>query len=361
MDKNEVHNIDQETGKPTGEKAVFEFEDGQIDLHVEKREDVDHPLYQDVPNEYKMRKMRGNSDLETISFAINDPDFFCMLEGEAAVGKNMAIRVIADAANAPLIRVNFGMGTTYESLVGRYVPVDNEGSTEDSSVERAKAVQNTARRFFEQNENMSMEKAVELASFTLPSGSSFAWRDGLLTQAVKYGWWFDADEINSAEDEAIMPLNGLLEDRDSRYLTIEEKSEIVEPHPQFRFIATRNPIDYSGVAEMNDALESRGFVIRMNYHDKEAIKSIVKKRTDIVENASKNALDELVNLTQDIRNMEQSGGEIVTKISTRDLIKVGKFTKIKSIEDATKEVFLGIADPTDRDAIKDMIETQKGF
>lgn len=357
MESHNIQKIDQETGASTGEKAVFEFQGGKLPLHINKREDVGHPLVPEVESEYIMRDSYGTTDLETISFTINDPDFFTMLEGEAGVGKNMAIDTLAAISNTPRVRVNFGIGTNYSNLVGRFAPSESD-SDEEGVVERSEAILKLGQRLFEQHENMSMEKATELAAISLPQGNSFEWVDGLLTRAVKNGWWFVADEISTAEEEAIMPLNGVTESHDTRYLTIEELSEVITPHPDFRFIATRNPIDYAGVGEMNDALESRAFLVKIGYHDEDALKEILQERTDIVKHTSERALDELIELADDIRTQEQSDNDIITKISTRDLIKVGRMTKIKNIEDATKEIFLGIADPTDENAIEEMINTQ---
>lgn len=354
-----THKITQESGGEVKEKATYEIAQGiEIDLNIPKLQDVNHPLVPETNNDYKIREINGVKDLELLSFVIQDPDYFAMLEGEAGVGKNMAIKTIAGASNWPMIRVNFSVGTTYQSLVGRYAPVESD-DTEEETIERAKAVRQTALRMYEEEESLSIEKAMEMASYSIPQGSSFRWVDGLLTRAVRNGWMFVADEINAADEEAVMPLNGLTEDRDSRYLTIEEKSEVIEPHPRFRFVATRNPITYAGVSEMNAALESRAYVVQFDYHENGAIEEILKDNTNILENESEKALKQLVSLAQDIRRMEQEGNQFVTKISTRSLLKVGRLTDIMDIRDATKTVFLGEADPTDRQSLREMIETQK--
>lgn len=352
-----AQNIEMESGEPTGENAKFKLGSHELELEGPKLKDVGHPLVPDIKKGYIAREINGVVDLKLLSYVVNDPDFFAILEGEAAVGKNHSIDTYFGLSNWPRVRVNFGLGTTYENLVGRYAPADT-GSTEEETVERSEAVKRTAQRLFTANEHMEFQKALELSAQSIPEGSSFEWIDGLLTKAVKYGWGFVADEINAAEDEAIMPLNGLLEDRDSRYLTIEEKSEIIEPHPRFRFVATRNPISYAGVSDMNSALESRGYIIEYDYHEPEALKEILKDRTDIVENESEGALNSLVSLADDIRRQEQSGTDIMTKISTRDLIKTGRLTDIMDIRDATKTVFLGVADPTDEQSIRELVETQ---
>jgi len=97
----------------------------------------------------------------------------------------------------------------------------------------------------------------------------------------------------------------------------------------------------------------------MNYHENEAIEEIIQEKTNIVENESEEALKQLVSLAQDIRRMEQEGNQFVTKISLRSLLKIGKLTDIMDIRNASKTVLLGIADPTDRQSLKEMINTQK--
>ncbi len=354
-----THKITQESGEQTGQNATYEIAEGiEIDLNIPELEDVDHPLVPGVDNNYKLREINGVKDLELLSYVIDDPDYFAMLEGEAGVGKNMAIKTIAGASNWPMIRVNFSVGTTYQSLVGRYAPVESD-DTEEETVERAKAVRQTALRMYEEEETLSMEKAMEMASQSIPQGSSFRWVDGLLTRAVRNGWMFVADEINAADEESVMPLNGLTEDRDSRYLTIEEKSEVIEPHPRFRFVATRNPITYAGVSEMNAALESRAYVVQMDYHESAAIEEILKDNTNILENENEANLKKLVRFAQNIRQQEQSGNSIVSKISTRDLIKIGRLTEIMGLRDAMMTVCMGIADPTDKDGIREEIRDIK--
>jgi MoxR-like ATPase len=359
-DQFQTQKISQESGEPTGEKATYWLTDDlKIELDIPELEDINHPLVPEVNQDYLVREINGTTDIKLLSFVMEDQDYFAMLEGEAGVGKNMSIKTVCAAGNWPMIRTNFSVGTSYQSLVGRYAPVE-ASRTEEETVERSKAVRKTATRLYSENEDMDFEKALELASNSLPSGSSFQWVDGLLTRAVKYGWVFVADEINAAEDEAIMPLNGLTEDRESRYLTIEEKSEVIEPHPRFRFIATRNPISYAGVSEMNSALESRSYIIEYGYHEEEAVQDIVSKRSNIVENEGETALEKLVELAGDIRLQEQSdNGNHITKVSTRDLIKVGRLTDIMGIRKATETVLLGIADPTDEQSIKEMINSTR--
>jgi len=359
MSNYNTENIDKESGEQTDEYAQFNIGAGNsIDLHLPKLEDVGHPMVPEDKGNYRLREINGTTDLELLSYVVNDPDYFAMLEGEAGVGKNMSIDVLCANANWPRVRVNFGVGTTYQNLVGRYAPAGDE-DTVDQAVSRDEAVQTTAERIQANNELPDDNLAYQRAKDVLPESGTFVWQDGILTQAVKNGWMFVADEINAADTEAILPLNGVTENQDDRYLTIEEKSEVITPDSRFKFIATRNPVTYSGVSEMNSALESRSYVIQYDYHDSKALQEIISDNSNIVQNESQEALESLVQLAQDIRQQEQSGNSVVTSISSRSLIKVGRLTDIMDIREAVKTVFLGLADPTDEQSIKEMVETQR--
>jgi len=340
--------LEMESGEPTGEHVTYEF-DGlskEIELALPKLEDVGHPKVPEVNQDYIPRQIYGELDLKVLSHTIEDPDFFAMMEGEAGVGKNMSAEWLLSQANWPRERVNFSISTSYEGLVGRFVPKDSAEGEDINTILSALI-----------NAETPTERKEIINEYNIQSDSNFKWVDGLLTRCVKNGWAFIADEINAADDEAIMPFNGLTEDRDSRYLTIEELSTVIEPHPRFRLIATRNPEDYAGVGHMNSALESRAYILSYDYHEKEALYQILQNRTNIIENSSEEAMKNLVRMVQDIRKQEQAGTQFMTKISTRDLIKMGRLTDIMSIENAARTVIMGVADPTDENALENEINT----
>lgn len=346
--------IDMESGEPTGNNASMALGGYEIQLYLPELEDVDHPQVPEVSDDYIAREINGRTDLEVLSYAMNDPDFFAMLEGEAATGKNFSIDTICAQCNWPNVRVNLSISSSYESLVGRFAPVDSE-DMEGETYDRAEVIESVGNRLASSQQALK-GNPMQIAEGAIPEAATFQWVDGLLTKAVKNGWVFVADEINAADPDALMPLNGLTEDRNSRYLTIEEKSEVIQPHDRFRFVATRNPVSYAGTADMNSALESRAYIIEYDYHEEPALKEILQNRTAIVDNASEDALNSLVTLVQNIRQQEQAGTQYVTKISTRDLIKIGRLTDIMPVRNAAKTVILGVADPTDKTAIREEIE-----
>ena len=185
----EVGEIDQESGAPTNEKFH----------HVPVREDVGHPLVPNVPNYVPQEYDDGVTDVEAATFYASDPDMSLQLIGEPGTGKGHMVKWICQNANIPLVRVNMGMSITRSKLIGRFVPRNGDNGLEEQ-LERAKDLA--------EGEDVSVEKALEIMNVR----EKFEWRDGLLTAAVKHGFWFLADEINAADSELLLPLNGLLED-----------------------------------------------------------------------------------------------------------------------------------------------------
>jgi MoxR-like ATPase len=153
----------------------------------------------------------GTTDVETFEWAM-EAGKNVFLIGPTGGGKTALVRYYCAKHKRPYRRVSFNGGCTVEDLVGHYVL--KNGQTE--------------------------------------------WVDGLLTQAVKYGWVLAGDEINAAPAEVLFVLNSVLDDE--RVLILSSKGgEIIKAHPNFRFVATCNPTEagYAGTHEMNEALKDR--------------------------------------------------------------------------------------------------------
>lgn len=149
--------------------------------------------------------------LETIAFAIKE-NLPVLLIGETGVGKTSAIRHIAAKTNTSLRRVNVNGSMTAEDFVGQLL-VNEKGTF---------------------------------------------WKDGVLTEAMRNGYWIVIDEINAASAEILFVLHSLLDDDRYIVLTDHPEREIVRAHPGFRIFATMNPPErYAGTKELNKALLSR--------------------------------------------------------------------------------------------------------
>lgn len=355
--------------------------------------DTGHPLVPSVNHSYLRREQVGDTtDIENICEFLADPDFSLLLVGETGTGKDYSILHIAARTNRMVRRVNFGAGTTFEDLVGLYAPKPN---ADEELVHQV-------RDLHERHDDLSMDNAIDLVT---GAKSHFDYQLGVLGETAINGGIMIGDEINAAGGEATMPLHGVTESEGSRYLHLKPSSKVltdlpvseeevqaaarkhdVDPeegyaeaahlarvekwdddkhygdfiHPEFKFVGTMNPPTYAGTKPLNDAFRTRFWVVKMDYLAQDAEKQLIFETTPLnndnpdhqraVEKMTKIA----ANLRQSYRDMD-----IVTPISHREMIKVGKLAPRMGPKDAMKFVLTNIAQDEDKSAIADAVEMEK--
>lgn len=312
-EKIEIGKIDQETGKPI---------DDSYEWHIPTREDVGHPLVPDVPTYMAQEYAEGVQDVEAFTSFMQDSDFGVQLIGEPGTGKGHMVKYVAQQANIPLVRVNMGMGMTRSKLVGRFVPRNGDSGIEDQ-LERAKE--------FAEEEEVSVEKALEIMNIR----EKFEWRDGLLTAAVRNGFWILMDEINAADAELLLPLNGLLEDDDARSLEITEKAQKIEPHPGFSVVGTRNPAHHEGTKRQNHAFIDRLYSMRCEYLPPKKEASLLAGEEPVSEDEAQ----KLVQLANSVRNAYPNDISHMT-LTYRGLQRIARRTRLFSMEEAARQEML---------------------
>jgi cobaltochelatase CobS len=234
-----------------------------------------------------------------------------LIIGETGTGKTTAVRTLAGQTNKPYRRVNLNGGTTADELVGRIL-LNKEGTY---------------------------------------------WADGILTEAIRKGFWIVLDEINAAGADVLFALHSLLDD-DRMLVLAENDGEIVRPHEDFRLFATMNPSgDYAGTREMSKALMSRfPLVLTASYPKEKEEVDIIIERTGL-----KDAIAlALVKVANDSRSAYKDG-KMDFPFSTRDLLHVGKIAKSLggSFSDTRKAIracVLGKCSREDAMALVDMVD-----
>lgn len=250
--------------------------------------------------------------LNNIAYAVGE-NMPCLLIGETGVGKTSAIRHIAAKTNHGLRRVNVNGSMTAEDFVGQL----------------------------------------------LVNASGTYWKDGVLTECMRNGYWLVIDEINAASAEILFVLHSLLDDDHYIVLTEHPDREIVRPHADFRIFATMNPPErYAGTKEMNKALLSRFPVTLTVEVPPEEVEYGILSHAASELDVKK--LTQLRQFTEEIRAAYQKE-EMDVFMSPRDtahIVRVFKHTK--SLEDAVRMTLVPRGTKAEQKSIVDMARLRFG-
>jgi cobaltochelatase CobS len=177
------------------------------------------------------------------------------------------------------------------------------------------------------------------------------WIDGVLTESLRKGYWYLADEINASNADINFVYHSLLDD-DGFIVLPENGGEIVRPHENFRFFGAMNPsADYVGVKELNKALLSRFIVLKTDFPNPAVEEKILVKRTGIKSEIAK----KMIAFANEIRQNHQKD-KISFVFSTRELLSWCSLYKIygKYIPSAEITVLNKVNDD-DFESVKDLL------
>ncbi|XP_060119521.1 midasin-like [Heteronotia binoei] len=158
-----------------------------------------------------------------------------LIQGDTSVGKTSLIRCLAAASGNHCVRINNHEHTDIQEYIGCY--------TSDTS-------------------------------------GRLIFKEGVLIDAMRKGYWIILDELNLAPSDVLEALNRLLDD--NRELFITETQETVKAHPRFMLFATQNPPGlYGGRKVLSRAFRNRFVELHFDELPSSELETILHKRCQL--------------------------------------------------------------------------------
>lgn len=178
---------------------------------------------------------------------------------------------------------------------------------------------------------------------------------GPLPLAMKNGWVYAADEYDFALPSVLSVYQAVLEGKALVIKEADAANRVIEPHPNFRFVATGNTNGsgdetglYQGTSLQNSANYDRfGMVVHKQYMKKQFESLILQKRVGLV----KEDADKMVDFAALVREA-YDGAKISDVISPRTLIYSAKIgVKRGSFRQGIQLSFINKLSKVDREVV----------
>ncbi|XP_077160450.1 midasin isoform X2 [Paroedura picta] len=158
-----------------------------------------------------------------------------LIQGDTSIGKTSLIRCLAAASGNHCVRINNHEHTDIQEYIGCY--------TSDAT-------------------------------------GKLIFKEGVLIDAMRKGYWIILDELNLAPSDVLEALNRLLDD--NRELFIAETQETVKAHPRFMLFATQNPPGlYGGRKVLSRAFRNRFVELHFDELPSSELETILHKRCQL--------------------------------------------------------------------------------
>ncbi|XP_078798874.1 midasin isoform X2 [Oryzias latipes] len=220
-----------------------------------------------------------------------------LIQGETSVGKTSLIRFLAAATGNQCVRINNHEHTDIQEYIGCY-----------SSDSRGKLV----------------------------------FKEGVLIDAMRKGYWIILDELNLAPTDVLEALNRLLDD--NRELFVAETQEVVKAHPRFMLFATQNPPGlYGGRKVLSRAFRNRFVELHFDELPSGELESILHQRCSL----PPSYCSKLVKVMLDLQSLRRGSSVFAGKhgfITLRDLFRWADRYRLEEQTEASQDWLQHLAD-----------------
>ncbi|XP_023948089.2 midasin [Bicyclus anynana] len=215
-----------------------------------------------------------------------------LLQGDTSVGKTSLITYIAKASGNYCVRINNHEHTDLQEYIGSYA-TDSKGN--------------------------------------------LVFKEGVLVEAMRKGYWIILDELNLAPSDVLEALNRVLDD--NRELFIPETQQVIKADPNFMLFATQNPPGlYGGRKMLSRAFRNRFVELHFDEIPRCELETILHQRCHIPPTYSKKMIEVMAELQVRRRGSAAVQGKDGF-ITLRDLFRWGQRYKHASKEMLTAEKF----------------------
>ena len=232
-----------------------------------------------------------------------------LLIGDSGTGKSMLIAYLAQQTHTPLMAPSAHVEMTVENLLG------------------------------------SMQVVTHNTVF----------KDGVIPQAMKRGYWLLLDELNSLDAGVLKALNELL-DTGKLTITVAGEPRLVKAHKEFRLIATMNPPDnpiYKGVEAFSfEFIDRFQTVIHLDYLPPEVETQLLLEQTGLKQQA---IAQKMVQFATHVRAGMRKG-ELFATVTTRSLLAWAKKATVFDLKLAAEASILSKMSAADRQKALDLYQ-----
>ncbi|KAL0114620.1 hypothetical protein PUN28_011725 [Cardiocondyla obscurior] len=200
-----------------------------------------------------------------------------LLQGDTSVGKTSLITYLAKTTGHVCVRINNHEHTDLQEYIGSYI-ADETGK--------------------------------------------LVFKEGVLVDAMRKGYWIILDELNLAPSDVLEALNRVLDD--NRELFIPETQQVVKAHEHFMLFATQNPPGlYGGRKVLSRAFRNRFVELHFDEIPSKELQIILNQRCSMPESYCKQIIDVMTDLQMRRKNTAAFAGK-KGFITLRDLFRWGE-------------------------------------